>query len=70
MDIAVAEHLTWGTALRVISVPYTWLPALMYMTTFGFELAVDANLASVLYAVHKSPTFGQTKAGYCELLFD
>lgn len=50
--------------------PYTWLPSLMYMTTFGFELAVDANLANVLFAGHsKEPGFGQLKAGYCENLF-
>lgn len=35
------------------------------MTTFGFELAVDANLANVLFAVHKTASFGQEKAGYC-----
>ena len=42
----------------------TWLPALAYITTFGFELAVDASLANVLFGIYKSPTFGQTKAGY------
>jgi len=41
----------------------------MYMSTFGFELAVDANLANVLYAAHKSGTFGQTKAGYYASIF-
>lgn len=65
LDIAVAEHLTWGTFVKVVSTPYTWLPALMYMTTFGFELAVDANLANVLFASHgKEKGFGQTQAGY------
>lgn len=42
----------------------TWLPSLAYITTFGFELAVDATLANVIYGIYKSPTFGQTKAGY------
>ena len=67
LDIAVAEHLTWTSFRKVMLTPYTWLPALMYMTTFGFELAVDANLANVLFASHsKEPGFGQVKAGYCE----
>jgi len=47
--------------------PYTWLPALMYCTTFGFELAVDANLASVLFAAHKN--LGQLNAGYYAATF-
>ncbi|KAL8290609.1 hypothetical protein RQP46_002867 [Phenoliferia psychrophenolica] len=65
LDIAVAEHLTWKTFGKVIATPYTWLPALMYMTTFGFELAVDANLANVLYTAHsKEKGFTQVKAGY------
>lgn len=38
--------------------------------TFGYELAIDANLANVLYGLFKSPTFGQTKAGYvCTMIF-
>lgn len=32
------------------------------MTTFGFELAVDSNLASVILAPH--PSLGQLNAGY------
>ncbi|CEQ42497.1 SPOSA6832_04310, partial [Sporobolomyces salmonicolor] len=65
LDIAVSEPLTWKSFLAMISKPYTWLPTLTYMTTFGFELAVDANLANVLYSDHKSPSFGQLRAGYC-----
>jgi len=64
IDVAVAEHLTMHKALAILSSPYTWLPALMYMTTFGFELAVDANLANVFYAGHSSTTFTQLNAGY------
>ncbi|GAA5966679.1 hypothetical protein JCM21900_005651 [Sporobolomyces salmonicolor] len=64
LDIAVSEPLTWKSFLAIISKPYTWLPTLTYMTTFGFELAVDANLANVLYSDHKSPSFGQLRAGY------
>jgi len=69
IDVAVSEHLTVATAIKMAKIPYTWLPALMYLTTFGFELAVDANLANVLYAAHKSGTFGQTKAGYYASIF-
>ncbi|KAK4702453.1 MFS transporter, NNP family, nitrate/nitrite transporter, partial [Phenoliferia sp. Uapishka_3] len=65
LDIAVAEHLTWKSFGKLMSTAYTWLPALMYMTTFGFELAVDANLANVLFASHsKTKGFGQVNAGY------
>ncbi|GAA5880529.1 hypothetical protein JCM8547_002038 [Rhodosporidiobolus lusitaniae] len=64
LDVAVAEKLTLRMFLDIIKSPTTWLPALMYMTTFGFELAVDANLPNVLVAAHKSPHFGQLEAGY------
>ncbi|GAA6042048.1 hypothetical protein JCM8097_004079 [Rhodosporidiobolus ruineniae] len=64
LDVAVNEPLTWKVFLEIVSKPYTWLPALMYMTTFGFELAVDANIANTLYADHKSATFTQLQAGY------
>ncbi|GAA5967836.1 hypothetical protein JCM11641_005781 [Rhodosporidiobolus odoratus] len=69
LDTAVAEKLTWKGFLDIISKPYTWLPALMYMTTFGFELAVDANLASVFFADHKSASFTQLQAGYYASMF-
>jgi hypothetical protein len=55
-------------AYTIIFSPLTWLPALAYTTTFGYELAIDANLATVLYTLLKSPTFGQTKAGYVNFL--
>ncbi|KAH7929502.1 nitrate transporter [Leucogyrophana mollusca] len=64
LDVAVSKSLTWNIAYEVLVNPLTWLPSLAYLTTFGFELAMDANLANVLYALLKSPTFGQTKAGY------
>lgn len=35
--------------------------------TFGYELAMDANLSNVLYNLYRSPSFGQTKAGYVRL---
>ena len=64
LDVAINERLTWKTAAKILSNPLTWLPGLAYVTTFGFELAVDASLANILFAIYQSHTFGQTKAGY------
>ncbi|KAL4079388.1 major facilitator superfamily domain-containing protein [Scleroderma citrinum] len=69
LDYAVNEPLTLGLALKVASTPLTWLPALAYFTTFGYELALDANLANVFLSLYKSKTFGQTKAGYLASIF-
>jgi len=64
LDTAVSDPLTWQIALKVMSTPLTWLPAFAYLTTLGYELAMNANLSNVLLTLYKSPTFGQTKAGY------
>ncbi|KAG1876288.1 nitrate transporter [Suillus subluteus] len=64
LDTAVNNPLSLDMAYEIMLNPLTWLPSLAYMTTFGYELAIDANLATVLYTLLKSPTFGQTKAGY------
>jgi len=64
LDYAVSEPLTLKLALKIASTPLTWLPALAYLTTFGYELAIDANLANVFLALYKSKTFDHTKAGY------
>lgn len=64
LDHAVNEPLTLGLALKVVSTPLTWLPALAYITTFGFELAMDANLANVFLSLDQSTSIGQTQAGY------
>ncbi|KAG6371835.1 nitrate transporter [Boletus reticuloceps] len=69
LDYAVNEPLTLELALKIISTPLTWLPALAYFTTFGYELAIDANLANVLLSLYQSKTFGQTKAGYIASIF-
>ncbi|OCH89835.1 nitrate transporter [Obba rivulosa] len=61
---AVNQELTLAIARDVILNPLTWLPSLAYMTTFGFELAIDANLANVLFSLYTGRNFGQTKAGY------
>ncbi|GAA5913646.1 uncharacterized protein JCM6883_004037 [Sporobolomyces salmoneus] len=62
LDLAVSEPLTMKMFWAIMSSSTTWLPGLMYATTFGFELAVDANLANVLDGDH--PGLGQLKAGY------
>ncbi|KAG6369332.1 nitrate transporter, partial [Boletus reticuloceps] len=69
LDYAVNEPLTLELALKIISTPLTWLPALAYFATFGYELAIDANLANVLLSLYQSKTFGQTKAGYIASIF-
>ncbi|BGP40529.1 hypothetical protein JCM10449v2_004491 [Rhodotorula kratochvilovae] len=66
LDVAVNEPLTWKSFIDIVSKPYTWLPALMYMTTFGLELCVDANIASVLVA---NNGLTQLKAGYYGSIF-
>ena len=43
---------------------------LSYLTTLGFELALDANLANVLFAIYHYESFGQTKAGYITSTFE
>lgn len=66
VDVAVNEALTWKTALEIVLNPLTWLPALAYVTTFGFELALDAKMADVLYMLYsgKLTGFDQQTAGY------
>lgn len=69
VDVAVNTPLTRQLAYAIITNPLTWLPALSYLTTFGFELAIDSNLANILFAIYKSKSFGQTKAGYITSTF-
>ncbi|PVF95348.1 nitrate transporter [Serendipita vermifera] len=69
LDVAVNEKLTTKTAIAILTNPLTWLPSIAYLTTFGFELAIDASLANVLYALYKSKGMGQTKAGYLASVF-
>jgi len=64
IDVAVAEHATWKTAAKMAASPVTWLTPLLYMTSFGTELAIDANIANVYYAAHQSSDFGQLEAGF------
>ena len=66
VDVAVNESLTFKTAAKILMSPITWLPAFAYLTTFGLELAVDARMADVLYALFNKRVegFDQTVAGY------
>ena len=66
VDTAVKGSPTLVTYFRILASPLTWLPPLAYMTTFGLELAIDGNLANVLFSLFnkKRPGFGQAQAGY------
>ncbi|KAK7449734.1 hypothetical protein VKT23_013209 [Stygiomarasmius scandens] len=66
---AVNQKLTMTVALDALSKPLTWLPTFAYMTTFGYELAIDANLANVIFNLYQDDNFGQTKAGYLAATF-
>lgn len=67
IDVAVNEPLTMKALGKIISNPLTWLPSLAYMTTFGFELAVDSILANVILKHHSN--LGMEKAGYYASVF-
>ncbi|PCH33008.1 nitrate transporter [Wolfiporia cocos MD-104 SS10] len=69
VDVAVNENPSLDIVYKVITSHLTWLPSLAYLSTFGFELAMDATLANVLYDEYKSRTFGQTKAGYIAAIY-
>ncbi|KAF9007402.1 nitrate transporter [Cyathus striatus] len=66
VDVAVNESLTWKSAATILTTPLTWLPTLAYLTTFGLELAIDAQMASVLFNLFNKRIqgFDQTRAGY------
>jgi NNP family nitrate/nitrite transporter-like MFS transporter len=67
VDVAVNEPLTMKALGKIVMNPLTWLPSLAYMTTFGFELAVDSILANVILKHH--PNLGLEKAGYYAAVF-
>jgi NNP family nitrate/nitrite transporter-like MFS transporter len=66
VDVAINEPLTLKTAVKILTNPLTWLPALAYLTTFGVELAIDSKFSDVLFTLFrkKRPGFTQTTAGY------
>ncbi|KZV93273.1 nitrate transporter [Exidia glandulosa HHB12029] len=69
VDTAVNQELTAKIAAQILANPLTWLPSAAYATTFGYELAIDAYLANILFGLYKSDSFGQTKAGYVASVF-
>ncbi|KAJ7654749.1 nitrate/nitrite porter [Mycena rosella] len=71
IDIAVNESLTFTSAMSILSSPLTWLPALAYLTTFGLELALDAQMENVLFTLFNKRIsgFGQDTAGYYTSIF-
>jgi MFS transporter, NNP family, nitrate/nitrite transporter len=66
VDLAVNESLTRKTAVKICFNPLTWLPAFAYLTTFGLELAIDGQMANILFALFNKRIHGfdQRKAGY------
>ncbi|KAI9569814.1 major facilitator superfamily domain-containing protein [Boletus coccyginus] len=69
LDYAVTEPLTLGLALKIAFTPLTWLPALGYFTTLGYELAMNTNLAHIFLSLYKSESFSNTEAGYLTCTF-
>lgn len=64
VDVAVNEPFSLRTMGAVMADSRTWMLALSYGSTFGFELAMDSGLANSLYALYKGPDFKQLDAGY------
>ncbi|KIP04508.1 hypothetical protein PHLGIDRAFT_15171, partial [Phlebiopsis gigantea 11061_1 CR5-6] len=65
-----AKALSWKLASDIILSPLTWLPALAYLASFGYELAIDANLSNVIFGNYaKTKHFDQTKSGYIASIF-
>ncbi|KAI0338848.1 nitrate transporter [Trametopsis cervina] len=68
-DVNVGHTL--AALYSVAANPVTWLPALAYLTSFGFELAMDANLSNVLFGLYHptNSSFGQTTSGYIASIY-
>ncbi|KAJ7909482.1 nitrate/nitrite porter [Mycena leptocephala] len=71
VDFAVNESLTFKSGMEILTSPLTWLPALAYLTTFGLELALDAQMENVLFNLFskKIGGFDQNRAGYYTSIF-
>ncbi|KAJ7156527.1 nitrate/nitrite porter [Mycena crocata] len=71
VDFAVNESLTLKTAFEILASPLTWLPALAYLTTFGLELVLDAQMENVLFTLFNKRIggFNQDIAGYYTSIF-
>jgi NNP family nitrate/nitrite transporter-like MFS transporter len=66
VDVAINERLTLKSTIKILTNPLTWLPAMAYLTTFGVELAIDSQMAAILFNLFskKRHGFDQTTAGY------
>lgn len=64
VDVAVNEPFTLQLLGKVVLDRRTWMLALAYASTFGFELAMDSSLANSLFELYKGPNFKQLDAGY------
>lgn len=67
VDVAVNEPLTVKSGMKILANPLTWLPALSYLTSFGFELCIDSFLVNYLFglfsgAVSLPPSLYQLRA--------
>ncbi|KAJ7216158.1 nitrate/nitrite porter [Mycena rebaudengoi] len=71
VDFAVNQPLTLKTGIAILASPLTWLPALAYLTTFGLELALNAQMESLLFGLFNKTISGldQNKAGYYTSIF-
>ncbi|KAF7357751.1 Nitrate/nitrite transporter [Mycena venus] len=71
VDFAVNESLTFKTGMKILASPLTWLPALAYLTTFGLELALDAQMENLLFGLFNKRIrgFDQNRAGYYTSIF-
>ena len=67
--VTLAQPLTVRSAATILCSPTTLLPSILYFSLFGWELCMDANLASTLYASHASASFTQLTAGQLGSLF-
>lgn len=66
VDVAHNKELNVTVATQLCLRSVTWLPALAYLTTFGLELTIDGQMASILFGLFNTHIsgFDQTKAGY------
>ncbi|EKM57612.1 uncharacterized protein PHACADRAFT_206503 [Phanerochaete carnosa HHB-10118-sp] len=62
--------LSWKVTMDILLNPLTWLPGLAYIGSFGYELAIDANLSNVYFGLYnETKGFGQTRCGYLASIF-
>lgn len=66
ITVSTPAPLTFHALIHILLSSTTWLVALSYMTTFGLELALDGQMANILFGLFGTRVagFDQTKAGY------